>query len=210
MNINSLRSINKLYDKDRCIKELLRFIKTHKLKFLCIQDLLYKDASMFNKIINTEGLYCSLGDFERQYFKDTDLCNVVISTSNIIILNNKLLPGGKQHFITFKHPNYTKVIFLNTKLIESDSNSNLKLEQLTRITETNSNYIFGSLYICKGAPLYTFLKSSNYALNNTEIYGTTIGNTQVDYILSKLPNILSSTITINYRYSDHKAIIGKI
>lgn len=207
LNINNLISINKLYDKDRCMKELINFIKLHKLKFMCLQDIKYKDTRMFNKFIAAENMYTSVGDFEKQYFKDEDLCNIIVSTSNIIILNNGILPSGKEHFILFKHPNYKKKTFLNTKLTEKPE---FKTEQLNTIAKTKADYIMGTLNIIKGTTEYITLKDIGYALNSDQVYGTTIDNIQTDYILSKIPKVMKSVVTVNYKFSDHKSLLGKI
>lgn len=206
LNINQLISINKAHTKDDCMKVLIDFIKIHGLKFISLQDVRYGDTKTFNKFIETEGMYSSVGDFERQYFKDDDVCNVVVSTSKIVILNNELLPGeGKKHFILFRHPNYNNISFVNTQLSKGKD----RIKQLNRLKEVSADYIMGNLNIIKGSYEYDTLQSLGYALNNDRIYGTTLNDIQVDYILSKLPNILESVVTINYNYSDHKVLIGK-
>ena len=170
LHINNLISINKLHNKDICIKGLISFIKNHKLKFICLQGIQYKDIATFNKFITAENMYSSSGDFEKKYFKDNDLCNIVVSTGRIIILNNELLPGGKQHFILFKHPNYKGMKFLNTQLVDSKDNAKLRQKQLLVVKEAESQYILGNLNIVKGTTDYDILSSMGYALNSNEVY----------------------------------------
>ena len=202
LNVNKLVSINKLYDKDHCIKAIIIFIKTHKLKFICIQDILYKDVKTFNKFVMAENLYSSIGDFEKHNFTDNDLCNIVVSTSKLIIIDISLFIDSRQYFVVFKHPNFRNITFVNTKL------NNIK--QLRQLTDNNSNYILGNFDIIKGTSEYKYLQSIGYALNNDQIFGTNVDNTQTDYILSKLPKVLTSVVAINYKYSNHKSVIAKI
>ena len=49
-----------------------------------------------------------------------------------------------------------------------------------------------------------------YALNNLNIDSTTPFNTQTDYILTKIPRILTDCMAANYKYSDHKLVLGKL
>uniref|UniRef100_A0A6C0LMH5 Uncharacterized protein n=1 Tax=viral metagenome TaxID=1070528 RepID=A0A6C0LMH5_9ZZZZ len=194
LNINQLNSINKLHTKDDCMKALLRFMKRHNISIFCLQDLLYKDAKTFNKFIENEDLYSSLGDFERLNLKDTDLCNVIISSSNIMIINNELLNGD--HVITFSHPNYKKKKFINIKT--------KNINTLQELSKRNIDMIIGNININKEE-----LKPLDYALNSEQVYGTNINETTDMYIMSRLPLVLSSVIPINYKYSDHKVLIGK-
>ena len=206
LNINQLISINKIHTKDDCMKALINFFKIHKLKFICLQEVRYGDAATFNKFIEAEGLYSSVGDFEKLHFKQDDVCNIVVSTSKLIILNNELLPGeDKKHFILFRHPNYSNKSFVNTQLSKGDN----KIKQLNRLKEVSTDYILGNLNIVKGSDDYSTLQALGFALNNDNIYGTTLDGIQTDYILSKLPSVLQSVVTVNYKYSDHKALIGK-
>ena len=202
LNVNKLMSINKLHSKDDCMRALILFIKNHKLHFICIQDILYKDVKIFNKFVIAESMYSSIGDFEKVNFTDNDLCNIVISTSKLIIINMSLFTNSIQYFIVFKHPNFQNKTFVNTKI------NNIR--QLRELKELNGDYILGTLDIIKGTSEYKYLQSIGYALNNEQIYGTNVDNTQTDYILSKLPKVLTSVIPINYKYSDHKAVIAKI
>ena len=197
LNINQLISINKRHTKDECMKALIGFINKHKLKFICLQECRYGDIPTFNKFIEANGMYSSVGDFERKYFTDNDVCNVVVSTSNLIILNNELLPGdNKKHFILFRHPNYRGKTFINTQLSCA--------EQLNVIKKNSADYILGNLNISRPV-----LQTLGYAINSDSIYGTTLNNIQTDFILSKLPVVLQSVVAINYKYSHHKALIGK-
>ena len=209
LNIHRLVSINKLYDKDICMKALLSFIKKHKLKFMCIQNMRYDDARVFNKFLSAEKLYSSIGDFERKYFKESDVCNMVISSCNPIILDNQLLTGNRHHFILFKHTNYPYT-FLNTTLVEGNENTQWRMQQLKQIAKIAPDYIIGTLNIIKGTVDYTLLKGIGYSLNSDEIYGTTMNNLQTDYILSKIPKVITNIVTLNYKCSDHKAIICEL
>ena len=209
LNIHHLVSINQIYNKDVCMKALLTFIKKHKLKFLCVQDMRYEDARMFNRFLTSENLYSSIGDFERKYFKDADTCNMVIASCNPIILNNQLLTGNKHHFILFKHTNYPYT-FVNTTLTDGYDNTTWRMQQIDQVIQTSPDYIIGTLNVIKGTKDYTLLKNKGYSLNSNDIYGTTIDDVQTDYILSRLPKVIDYTTTVNYKYSDHKAIICKI
>ena len=202
ININKLISINNNHNKDRCMRGLINFINKHKLKFLCVQDLLYEDIDIFTKFIIAENLYSTVGDFERHNFKDNDLCNVIISSSKLLIINISKFLNSNQYYIIFKHPNYNKKTFINTKLDN--------INQLNELNKYNANYIIGNINIVNGTDSYSKLQSMNYALNNDNIFGTNIDNLQTTYILSKLPKVTKSVVPINYKYSDHKSLICKV
>ena len=199
INVNNFISINKLHSKNNCIEGLIKFIKTHCLKFVCIQNFRYGDRDCFNKLLSIENLYSSLGDYEQNFFSKDDLCNVVISTSSIIILDNKITKN-KEHIILFKHPNYKNRTFMNINV-----NNVLQFNY-----NMNADYVLGDFGIIKGSESYKKLENSGYALNSEEIYDTNPDKTQTDYILSKIPNILKSCVAMNYKYSTHKFLIGAL
>ena len=231
INVHYFDSINTKLTKEDCIRGAISIMNKLELKFLCLQEVDYLDTELLDKIVTAAGLYTSVGDFEKEHYSSNTLRlgdrlhNAVISTAKLTILDNKLLPeariGKPRHFIKFKHPNYKDITFLTTHLaiipksakrvFTCDKNTEVRLKQLIEIKKSDPDIILGDLNITKGDQVeFNALSGMFYALNNLNIESTTPFNNQTDYILSKIPRILKDCMAINYKYSDHKLIVGKL
>ncbi len=224
LNVNKFRSINLKHSTEEAIAAVFQLFEKYKLKFICIQEVMTEHHKKLNEIAERKGLFTSISKFERDEFESAPH-NVVISTAKIEILANKLLPhpelGGKRHYIHFKHPHFSGKTILNThltifdsvgkSLLVCDKNIEARIKQLIALKTVNADYILGDLNITQHDSIdFQSLGALMYSLNNRNIENTTAFNNQPDYIMSKLPEILTDVTAINYKYSDHRPVLGKI
>ncbi len=223
LRTNNFVSINSHFGRREAMKQAIELISKFKLKFLCLNGI-ERDALMeLIKQVDDAKLYTSVTDFE---IKDTyiGLYTVVISTKPLDILEKELLPEPKlsrsRYYIHFRHPD-TKNTYIATELAMfgsignthffCDKNREVRIQQLMAIKAKNPDIILGNMNISvHNIPDYKALTGIMYATNSSEIDYTNPNETQTEFIMTKLPLILTNCDAINYKYSMYRVVLGKI
>lgn len=223
LKTNNFIAINEYFNKTECMKQAVALVDKFKLKFICLNGIESDTLDEFLKIVKEEKLHTSITDFETN-----DTCiktyNVVVSSKPLDILGKEVLPEPRisrsRYYVHFKHPD-TKNTYIATELAMfgsvggthffCDKNREVRIRQLIAIKAKNPDVILGTMHISlHSIPDYKALSGMMYALNNGEIDYTNLNGSQTEYIMTKLPMILSNCDAINYKYSNCRVVLGKL
>lgn len=201
LNVNMFHSINSKDTIENCIKAIVDIIKEYNLKFICLEQIDPDYITELNNLAEAEHLFIT----DKRPSKVSS-SNCIISTCKVDILETTMLPDSG-YYLIFKHPHFDNKRILITDLSE---NKGSKTKQLNILKAANADIIFGDISINQyNDKDYKYLSSMGYILNDVYMESTTPCNGTVDYIMTKLPEALSTCTTVNYKYSDHRLVLGK-
>ena len=201
LNVNMFHSINSKDSIKDCIEGIKECILTYKLKFLCVQNIDIKYIQQLSSLLEAENL-CICQTRPKGYNKS----HCIISKSKLEIIDIITLPNYG-YYITFTHPNYKDMTFLTTSL---NTDQYIKKEQIDTLKISKADVIMGTLginYYQKDN--YKHMSSIGYSVNDNDLEATSPSDGIIDYILLKLPLTLSICIAMNYKYSNHRLVLGK-
>jgi hypothetical protein len=118
-----------------------------------------------------------------------------INNSLCVVSKGKLELIPSNNAVTFNHPNYKKTKFMN-----------ICTDNIEALKPDNSDVIIGTIAVSS----YKKLSTMGYSTNDINMEPTTVSNEINDYILTKLPNTLSLCVSVNYKYSNHRLVLGKL
>ena len=201
LNVNMFHSINSKDSTKACIGAIVEVIKDYDLKFICLEQIDPQYIVELNTLAEAENLFIT----DKRPSNATS-SNCIISTCKVDILETSMLPYSG-YYLIFKHPHFDNKRILVTDLSE---NSGSKIAQLDALKGTNADIIFGDIGINQyDHKEYRYLSTMGYAPNDTDMELTTPDNGTVDYIMTRLPITLSMCAAVNYKYSDHRLVLGK-
>jgi hypothetical protein len=171
------------------------------LKFICLEQIDPQYIVELNNLAEAEHLFIT----DKRPTKASS-SNCIISTCKVDILETTMLPHSG-YYLIFTHPHFNNKRMLVTDLSENEGS---KIEQLNVLKGTNADIIFGDIDINQyNDKEYKHLSTIGYAPNDIDMELTTPDNGTVDYIMTKLPSVLSMCAAVNYKYSDHRLVLGK-
>lgn len=118
-----------------------------------------------------------------------------INNSLCVVSKGKLELIPSNNSVTFVHPNYKNKKFMN-----------ICTNNIETLKPDNSDVIIGTIATGHSKKLSTM----GYATNDINMEPTTVSNEIDEYILTKLPSTLSLCVSVNYKYSNHRLVLGKL
>lgn len=190
LNVNHFQSINAKDSVKNCIGAAIGLMKEYDLRFLCLQ----------NSDINDE-LTTNLVEAETLHIVNRGKCGI-ISTARIDIVD----ADTEDNHIVFAHPHFRGKKFINVNATEVED----KRKYLKKLGDMRPDVILGTLGINRyNEKDYAQISAIGYATNDTDMESTSADDDIVDYILTRLPKVLSICMVSNYKYSNHRLVLGK-
>jgi endonuclease/exonuclease/phosphatase family metal-dependent hydrolase len=218
INVHFFEGINSIYTVNDNIRFALDLFDKYKLVCLCMQEVPSSSNRTLDEEIKRRGLFRSqLHTSSNTRYNDI-LYNVTISRipfkSTDVILTDK----PKMRHMVLSTINDVKIGNVHLSLIKrgrigftnddtSRATIDAHMKEIKNIFKHDPDVVIGDFNFVKTDPEYELMLRQGYHESSEGQPATTPFGTTVDFCFSKQP---SRTISLNYKYSDHRGIFAMI